>query len=53
MDAITMLRTAVAACNCRLRRLSQKKNPPNWLALLHGLRAASGLTLLLYAALTA
>jgi hypothetical protein len=34
-------------------RLSQEKNPSSWLALLHGLLAASGLTLLIYAALTA
>jgi hypothetical protein len=34
-------------------RLSQEKNPPAWLALLHGLLAAAGLTLLLYATFTA
>jgi glucose uptake protein GlcU len=31
-------------------RFSKQLNPPNWLAMLHGLLAAAGLTLLLYAA---
>ena len=34
-------------------RLGRHANPPPWLAMLHGLLAASGLTLLAYAALTA
>ena len=33
-------------------RLLGKRNPPPWLALLHGLLAGAGITLLLYAALT-
>lgn len=34
-------------------RLMKKVNPPAWLAMLHGLMAAGGLTLLAYATLTA
>ena len=34
-------------------RFSGKPHPPAWLAMLHGLLAASALTLLLYAAVTA
>jgi len=60
MNAITMLRTAVAllavaalgGLAMAVTRFSNEKNPPSWLALLHGLLAASGLTLLMYAALT-
>ena len=60
MNAITMLRAAVALLGIAalggllmaVTRLSQDKNPPSWLALLHGLLAASGLTLLVYATLT-
>ncbi|MEO7149488.1 MAG: hypothetical protein ABIY40_06100, partial [Rhodanobacteraceae bacterium] len=33
-------------------RLFAQRNPPAWLALLHGLLAAAGLTLLLFAAFT-
>lgn len=33
-------------------RFKSKENPPAWLAMLHGLLAASGLTLLAYAVLT-
>ena len=33
-------------------RLAGKRNPPTWLAMLHGLLAGAGLTLLIYAALT-
>ena len=33
-------------------RVSANRNPPAWLAMLHGLLAASGLTLLLFAAFT-
>lgn len=33
-------------------RFASKRNPPAWLAMLHGLLAASGLTLLVYAAFT-
>jgi hypothetical protein len=61
MNAITMLRAAVTLLAIAAlggivmaaTRLSQDNNPPSWLALLHGLLAAAGLTLLLYASLTA
>ena len=33
-------------------RMSADRNPPAWLAMLHGLLAGSGLTLLLFAAFT-
>ncbi|AXK72123.1 hypothetical protein DWG18_07400 [Lysobacter sp. TY2-98] len=33
-------------------RFAAKRNPPAWLAMLHGLLAASGLTLLVYAVCT-
>lgn len=33
-------------------RFGGKRNPPAWLAMLHGLLAAAGITLLAYAALT-
>jgi hypothetical protein len=34
-------------------RFTGRPQPPDWLAMLHGLLAASGLTLVLYAAFTA
>ena len=34
-------------------RMLGKRNPPNWLAMTHGFLAGAGLTLLIYAALTA
>ncbi|MGI9025749.1 MAG: hypothetical protein ACR2GP_09220 [Burkholderiaceae bacterium] len=33
-------------------RFGQNKNPPSWLAMLHGFLAGAAITLLLYAALT-
>lgn len=59
MDAITMLRAAVAlfalaAAGGLLMagiRLFASRNPPAWLAMLHGLLAGAGITLLAYAAL--
>jgi hypothetical protein len=61
MDPTTMLRTA--ACMFVLTalggllmagiRFMGKRNPPPWIAMLHGLLAAAGVTLLAYAALTA
>ena len=33
-------------------RMAGKRNPPNWLAMLHGFLAGAGLTLLIYAAFT-
>jgi len=58
MNGITMIRTAVvlfavAALGgvvMAIVRLSKNVNPPSWLAMLHGLLAAAGVTLLLYAA---
>lgn len=51
--AVTLLGiAALGGITMAVTRLSQEKNPPSWLALLHGLLAAAGLTLLLYAALT-
>lgn len=58
MNGITMIRTAVvlfaiAALGgvvMAIVRLSKNLNPPSWLAMLHGLLAAGGVTLLLYAA---
>jgi len=58
MDAMTMLQTATVlllltaagGVLMALRRIVGKANPPDWLAMAHGLLAASGLTLLIYAA---
>lgn len=60
MDAPTMLRTAATlllltaggGAAMAVVRLARKANPPSWLAMAHGLLAASGLTLLAYAAAT-
>src|SRR5262245_16020810 len=57
---MTMLQTAIAlfaiaALGGLLMagiRFSMNRNPPAWLAMLHGLLAASGLTLLIYAVCT-
>jgi hypothetical protein len=61
MDPTTMLR--IAACLFLLAalggllmagiRLLGKRNPPPWIAMLHGLLAGAGVTLLAYAAFTA
>lgn len=61
MDAMGMLQTATAlfaiaalgGLVMAVIRLGAKRNPPTWLAMLHGLLAGAGLTLLLYAALAA
>ena len=61
MEAIVMLQAsvclfAVAALGGLVMaavRLFGKRNPPNWLAMAHGLLAAAGLTLLAYASLSA
>jgi hypothetical protein len=58
MNAINMIRTAVALLVMGAAgglvmasiRLLKDINPPSWLAMLHGLLAAAGVTLLLYAA---
>ena len=61
MDAQTMLKTAVVLLALTGAgglliagiRFSGRPHPPSWLAMLHGLLAAGGLTLLLYAAFAA
>ncbi len=50
--AILLLLTAAGGLGMAWRRLANKVNPPDWLAMAHGLLAASALTLLIYAALT-
>lgn len=60
MNALTMIRTAVALLAIGALgglvmagiRLSKNLNPPSGLAMLHGLLAAAGVTLLAYAAVT-
>jgi hypothetical protein len=60
MDSTTMLQTAAALFTLTALggivmafiRFGGKRNPPAWLAMLHGLLAAAGLTLLAYAAFT-
>jgi hypothetical protein len=44
--------TALGGLVMGVIRLGRNANPPSWLALLHGLLAAMGVTLLLYAYLT-
>ena len=61
MDSITMLRTAVAVFAIAAAgglvmagiRFIRHVNPPAWLAMLHGLLAASGLTLVGFAVFAA
>ena len=61
MDAMGMLQTATAlfaiaalgGVVMAVIRLGAKRNPPAWLAMVHGLLAGAGLTLLAYAALVA
>lgn len=61
MDTHLMLRTAVVLLAITALggllaagiRFSGRPHPPSWIAMLHGLLAASGLTLLLYAAAVA
>ena len=60
MESATMLQTAVALFTLAALggllmagiRFGGKRNPPAWLAMLHGLLAAAGLTLLTYATFT-
>ena len=60
MESATMLLTAVALFTLAALggllmagiRFGGKRNPPAWLAMLHGLLAAAGLTLLTYATFT-
>ncbi|MBA3772159.1 MAG: hypothetical protein H0X13_06665 [Ramlibacter sp.] len=59
MDSATLLKTAVVLLGLTaggglvmaIMRFTGMDRPPSWLAMLHGLLAAGGLTLLLYAAL--
>ena len=59
MDPKTMIQaaiallalTAVGGLLMAIIRFSGRDRPPSWIAMLHGLLAASGLTLLLYAGL--
>ena len=59
MDVQTMLRTAIALLAITAlggllmagMRFSGRPHPPSFIAMLHGLLAASGLTLILYAGL--
>lgn len=48
--AVLLPLTAAAGMAMALQRMAVKTNPPSWLAMAHGLLAASGLTLLIYAA---
>lgn len=48
--SVLLLLTAAGGVLMALQRLGQKRNPPDWLAMAHGLIAASALTLLIYAA---
>ncbi len=57
MDSMLMLKTSFALMTITalggvvmtIIRFAKNTNPPAWLAMLHGLLAASGLTLLLFA----
>ncbi len=48
--AILLLSTAAGGGAMAVLRVTKKINPPSWLAMAHGLLAASGLTLLIYGA---
>ena len=45
--------TAIGGLIMAIMRFTGRDRPPSWLAMLHGLLAASGLTLLLYTGFTA
>lgn len=49
---IVLAITALGGLLIAIIRFSSKRNPPAWLAMLHGFLAASGLTLLVYAVCT-
>ena len=59
MESVRMLQvstylfglTALGGIAMGLIRFSSGRNPPSWLAMMHGFLAAAGLTLLAYAAL--
>lgn len=50
--AILLLVTALGGLVMAGIRFATRRNPPAWLAMLHGLLAASGVTLLAYAVFT-
>ncbi|RDZ27294.1 hypothetical protein [Lysobacter silvisoli] len=50
--AIVLAITALGGLTMAAIRFASRHNPPAWLAMLHGLLAASGLTLLAYAICT-
>ena len=50
--SVLLLLTAAGGVLMAIQRYARQSNPPNWLAMAHGLLAAAGLTLLIYAALT-
>lgn len=50
--AVLLVITALGGLLMAFIRFSTHHNPPAWLAMLHGLLAASGLTLLVYAVCT-
>jgi hypothetical protein len=61
MDSATIIRcaivllaiTAVGGLVMAIMRFTGRDRPPSWIAMLHGLLAGSGLTLLLYTGFTA
>ena len=50
--SVLLLLTAAGGLLMAILRYARRSNPPDWLAMAHGLLAAAGLTLLVYAALT-
>ena len=50
--SVLLLLTAAGGLVMAIVRYTREANPPAWLAMAHGLLAASSLTLLIYAALT-
>ena len=51
-SAWLLVATAIGGLAMAYVRFARNANPPSWLAMAHGLLAASGVTLLAYAALT-
>lgn len=47
---VLLLLTAAGGVVMAIRRLGAKQNPPDWLAMAHGLLAAAAFTLVIYAA---
>lgn len=52
VSTLLFLVAALGGLTMAAIRFGGKRNPPAWLAMVHGLLAAAGLTLLAYAALT-